>query len=278
MVSPLRFPGWEWLALALSTPVVVYGGAAFHRAALRSARHRGATMDTLISLGTLAAWLWSAVVLVGGLDADTYFEVAAAITTLVLLGRYLETRATSRSGDAIRRLLELGARRRACCGTAGRRSSPVADLRAGDRFVVRPGEIATDGVVEDGTSAVDESLLTGESLPVEVGLRNATATATANASKNARHRGDARATSVDMRICSLAAERHHGAEHREPEKQDRGELVRPGERIVEDVTRDHAGRAGSAPRSQSAARRALRPDAAQPALEPRRGRSKWGGR
>src|SRR3954468_7474428 len=104
MVPPLQFDGWEWLALALSTPVVLWAGAGFHRAALNAARHRGATMETLISIGTLAAWLWSAVVLFGGLDADTYFEVAAAITTLVLLGRYVEARARRRSGDAIRRL------------------------------------------------------------------------------------------------------------------------------------------------------------------------------
>ena len=110
MVPPLRFTGWEWLALALATPVVFYSGLNFHRAALRSARHAAATMDTLISLGTLAAWAWSTVVLVGGLDGDTYFEVAAAITTLILLGRYLEVRAKGRSSQAIRRLLELGAK------------------------------------------------------------------------------------------------------------------------------------------------------------------------
>ncbi|MGZ8695427.1 MAG: cation transporter, partial [Gaiellaceae bacterium] len=110
MVRPVQFAGWEWLALALSTPVVFYSGLGFHRAALRSARHGAATMDTLISLGTLVAWLWSVVVLVGGVDGDVYFEVAAAVTTLILLGRYLEAKAKRRSSAAIRKLLELGAK------------------------------------------------------------------------------------------------------------------------------------------------------------------------
>ena len=98
MVPPLQFSGWEWVAFALSTPVVFYAGLGFHRAALKSARHLAATMDTLISLGTLAAWAWSTVVLVGSISADTYFEVAAVITTLILLGRYLEARAKGRLG------------------------------------------------------------------------------------------------------------------------------------------------------------------------------------
>ena len=102
MVPPLGFGGWEWVALVLSTPVVFYSGIGFHRAAAKSARHAAATMDTLISMGTLAAWLWSAVVLVGGVGTDTYFEVAAVITTLILLGRYLEARVKSRSSEAIR--------------------------------------------------------------------------------------------------------------------------------------------------------------------------------
>ena len=182
MVPALQFSGWEWLALALSTPVVLVAGAGFHRAALNAARHGGATMDTLISIGTLAAFLWSTVVLVAGLDADTYFEVATAVTTLILLGRYLEARARRRSGEAIRRLLELGAKD-ACVLRDGREVLvPVGDLKTGDRFVVRPGEkIATDGVVEEGTSAVDESLLTGESVPVEVGPGSEVAGATVNA-------------------------------------------------------------------------------------------------
>src|SRR5919109_590323 len=159
MVPPLQFAGWEWFALALATPVVLGSGSEFHRAALQSARHLAATMDTLISMGTLAAWLWSTVVLLGGLDADTYFEVAAVITTLILLGRFLEARAKSRSGEAIRRLLELGAREARVLRDGQEVLVPIDALQVGDRFVVRPGErIATDGVVEEGASAIDQSL------------------------------------------------------------------------------------------------------------------------
>jgi Cu+-exporting ATPase len=126
-------------------------------------------MDTLISLGTLAAWTWSAVVLLAGLDADTYFEVGAVITTLILLGRSLEARARRRSGDAIRALLELRAKEARVLRDGVEVVVPVDRLVVGDRFVVRPGEkIATDGVVEEGTSAVDQSMLTGEPMPVEV--------------------------------------------------------------------------------------------------------------
>src|SRR5215218_2696649 len=109
-VPSLQFSGWEWLALVLSTPVVFYAGLGFHRAALRSARHLEATMDTLISLGTFAAWVWSVVVLLASLDTATYFEVAAVVTTLILLGRFLEARAKVRSSAAIRKLLELGSK------------------------------------------------------------------------------------------------------------------------------------------------------------------------
>ena len=169
MVPPLRFTGWEWLALALSTPVVFWSGIGFHRAALRNARHAAATMDTLISMGTLAAWLWSAVVLITGLNTDTYFEVAAVITTLIVLGRYLEARAKSRSSEAIRKLLQLGAKEARILRDGEEVLVPVDQLQVGDRFVVRPGEkIATDGVVEDGASAIDQAMLTGESVPVEV--------------------------------------------------------------------------------------------------------------
>jgi Cu+-exporting ATPase len=170
MVPPLQFEGWEWVAFALATPVVLWSGLPFHRAALMNARHRAATMDTLISIGTLAAWAWSTVVLVAGLDAHTYFEVAAVITTLILLGRYLESRARRRSGDAIRALLQLGAKQARVLRDGEEALVPVEELRVDDRFVVRPGEkIATDGTVEDGASAVDESLLTGEPVPVDVG-------------------------------------------------------------------------------------------------------------
>ena len=106
MASPLQFPGWEWVALGLSTPIVLWAGWQFHRATAQNARHGAATMDTLISIGTLAAWLWSTTVLVGGLDAHTYFEVGGVITTLILLGRYLEARARRRSGQAIRAAIE----------------------------------------------------------------------------------------------------------------------------------------------------------------------------
>ncbi len=169
MIPPLQFQGWEWAALALATPVVLWSGMGFHRAALQSARHLAATMDTLISIGTLAAYLWSAVVLVGGVDADTYFEVAAVITTLILLGRYLEARAKSRSSEAIRALLELGAKEARILRDTGEVSVAIEQVALGDLMVVRPGEkIPTDGVVVEGESAVDQSLLTGESLPVEV--------------------------------------------------------------------------------------------------------------
>jgi P-type Cu+ transporter len=179
MVSPLQFPSWEWVALALSTPVVFYSGIGFHRAALLSARHAAATMDTLISIGTLAAWTWSVVVLVGGIDTATYFEVAAVITTLILLGRSLEGRAKRRSGEAIRSLLEVGAKEARVVRDGEEVLVPVAELQIGDVFTVRPGEkIATDGIVEDGASAVDQSLLTGESVPVEVGPGDEVAGAT----------------------------------------------------------------------------------------------------
>jgi Cu+-exporting ATPase len=169
------------VALALATPVVFWCGLGFHRAALQSARHLAATMDTLISMGTLAAWSWSAAVLVGGLDADTYFEVAAVITTLILLGRYLEARAKGRSSQAIRMLLELGAKEARILRDGSEVSVPLEAVRVDDRFVVRPGEkIATDGVVEEGASAIDRSMLTGESVPVEVGPGAEVAGATIN--------------------------------------------------------------------------------------------------
>jgi Cu+-exporting ATPase len=155
MVGALQFSGWEWVAFALATPVVFWAGWAFHTAAARNLRHRLVTMDTLISLGTLAAWTWSVVALLALKDADTYFEVAAVITTLILLGRFFESRARRRSGEALRALAKL--------------SVPDHSLAVGDVFVVRPGErIATDGVVVEGRSAVDRSLLTGEPVPDEV--------------------------------------------------------------------------------------------------------------
>jgi Cu+-exporting ATPase len=208
MVPALQFEGWELASLVLAEPVVVWGAAPFHRAAWRNLRHGAATMDTLISVGTLAAFGWSVYALVfgsageGGMgmgmeaeegfsltlqrgtgDSQIYLEVAAGVTVFILLGRYLEARARRRSGAALRALLELGAKEVARLDDAGREHRvPIDQLAVGDRFVVRPGEkVATDGVVEEGTSAVDASMLTGESMPVEVGPGDAVTGATVNA-------------------------------------------------------------------------------------------------
>jgi Cu+-exporting ATPase len=189
MAEPLQFDYWQWLSLQLATPVVLWGAWPFHRAALVNLRHGTATMDTLISVGTLAAWGWSVVALFF-LDAgepgmrmsfdllidrseaagSIYLEVAAVVTTFILAGRYFEVRAKRRAGAALRTLLELGAKDVSRLDAEGReRRIPIGELRVGDLFVVRPGEkIATDGIVEEGSSAVDKSLLTGESVPVEV--------------------------------------------------------------------------------------------------------------
>jgi Cu+-exporting ATPase len=181
MLPTLRFPGWQWFSLALATPVVLWAGLPFHRAAVLNLRHRAATMDTLISIGTLAAYGWSVLALLALDEADTYFETAAVITTLILLGRFLEAGARRRSGAAIRALLELGAKEARVLRDGQEELVPVESLRPGDRFVVRPGEkIATDGVVEDGASAIDASMLTGESVPVDVGPRAEVAGATVN--------------------------------------------------------------------------------------------------
>jgi len=182
-VASLRPPGWEWVSLVLATPVVFYAGWPFHRAAATNARHGAATMDTLISVGTLAAWTWSTVVLVAAISTSVYFDTAGAITALILLGRYLEAGAKRRSGEAIRALLELGAKEARVLRDGAEVLVPVGELVAGDRFVVRPGEkVATDGVVESGASAIDQSMLTGESVPVEVGPGDAVAGATLNSS------------------------------------------------------------------------------------------------
>ena len=181
MIPPLRFDGWEWAAFALATPVVLWAGSGFHRAALRNARHRSATMDTLVSIGTLAAWVWSIVALLVLDDADTYFEVAAVITTLILLGRYLEARARRRSSAAIRALLELGAKEAHVLRDGVELAVAIEDVGHGDLLVVRPGEkIPTDGVVVEGDSAVDQSMLTGEPTPVDVGPGSEVAGATVN--------------------------------------------------------------------------------------------------
>jgi P-type Cu+ transporter len=212
MVPGLQFGGWEWLAFALGTPVVLWSGASFHRSALRAARHMGATMDTLVSIGTLAAWGWSAVVLLSGLDADTYFEVGAAVTTLVLLGRRLESRAKRHAGDALRALAELGVKDARVLRDGAEVEVPVERLVVGDLLVVRPGErIAVDGVVEAGESAVDASMLTGEPLPVDV----APGADVAGGSINAHGRLVVRATRVGAdtalaQIARLVAEAQAG--------------------------------------------------------------------
>ena len=183
MASPLHVAGWEWLALALTVPIVAWCGFPIHRAAARAARHGGATMDTLISVGTLSAFGWSVVVLLFVPDGDVYFEVAAVVTTLILLGRWLEQGARRRSGAAIRSLLELGAKDVVVLHHGVETRLPVSELGVGDIFVVRPGErIATDGVVVEGASAVDASMLTGEPVPVEIGPGDPVAGATVNTS------------------------------------------------------------------------------------------------
>jgi Cu+-exporting ATPase len=190
MIEPLQFENWQWLSLQLATPVVLWGGWPFHKAAWQNLRHGAATMDTLISLGTLAALGWSLVALFfldagmpgmtmpfdlvterGAGSEEIYLEVAAVVTTFILAGRYFEARAKRRAGAALEALLDLGAKDVALLDADGNeRRVPAEELAVGDRFVVRPGEkVATDGVVESGSSAVDQSLVTGESVPVEVG-------------------------------------------------------------------------------------------------------------
>jgi Cu+-exporting ATPase len=170
MIEPLQFEYWQWLALALATPVVLWGGRPFHEAAWQSLRHGAATMDTLISVGTLAAWGWSLIALffAGG---HIYLEVAAVVTTFILAGRYFEARAKRRAGAALEALLDLGAKDVAVLDERGEETRVAIErLAVGDRFVVRPGEkVATDGIVESGSSAIDRALVTGESVPVEVG-------------------------------------------------------------------------------------------------------------
>jgi len=183
MIPALQFDGWEWVALALATPVVVWGAWPFHRAAWSGARHGSATMDTLISLGVSAAWLWSVYALLFDGSQDVYLEVASGTTGAILAGRYLEASAKRHAGAAVAALLELGAKDVAVLGENGAEHRvPIEALQPGDRFVVRPGEkVATDGIVEEGASAVDQSLLTGESVPVEKQPGDEVAGATINA-------------------------------------------------------------------------------------------------
>jgi len=198
MVSALQFDNWQWLSLALVSPVVIWGGLPFHRAAWANLRHGAATMDTLISLGTLAAYLWSLYALFlgdagmndmrmtfelipkAGAGADQiYLETAGVVTTFLLAGRYFEARAKRRAGAALTALLELGAKD---VELAGGRRIPIDQLEVGDRFTVRPGEkVAADGIVETGVSAIDMSMLTGESVPVEVEPGSRVVGATVNA-------------------------------------------------------------------------------------------------
>jgi Cu+-exporting ATPase len=182
MAGGVQTTGRDWIALALTLPVVVWCGWPIHRAALRSLRHGTATMDTLISMGVAAALGWSVVaLLVPSWTDHLYLEVAAGVTLFILLGRYLEARAKRRASSALRALATGGVRDVAVLGDDGEHRVPLRELRVGDVFVVRPGElIATDGVVREGHSAVDRSLLTGESMPVEVGPDDAVTGATVN--------------------------------------------------------------------------------------------------
>ncbi|PWN04352.1 heavy metal translocating P-type ATPase [Nocardioides silvaticus] len=203
MIPALQFTNWQWLSLTLAAPVVAWGAWPFHKAAWTNLRHGTSTMDTLISLGTLAALGWSLYALFWGTagtpgmthpfeltiqrsdgSGNIYLEAAAGVTTFILAGRYFEQRSKRRAGAALRALLELGAKEVAVLGPDGVTETkiPVDQLAVGNRFVVRPGEkIATDGVIERGTSAVDASMLTGESVPVEVGEGDAVVGATVNA-------------------------------------------------------------------------------------------------
>jgi len=169
MVMAWQFPGWQPLVLALATPIVFWGGYPFHRAALNSARHGTSTMDTLVSIGTLAAYLWSAFIVITGSAGHVYFEVAAAVTVFLLAGRYSEAKAKRSAGSALRALLSLGAKEATVVRDGEEVRIPAGELAVGDVIVVRPGErVATDGVVIEGASALDTSAMTGESVPVDV--------------------------------------------------------------------------------------------------------------
>jgi len=202
MIPAIQFTYWQWASLALATPVVVWGAWPFHRAAWANLRHGAATMDTLISLGTSAAFLWSLYALFLGTAGhpgmthgfelaltpgdgagSIYLEVAAGVTVFILAGRYAELRAKRRSGAALRALLELGAKDVVALRDGAEQRLPIDQLRVGDEFVVRPGEkVAADGIIVAGASAVDASMLTGESVPVEVGEGDAVTGASLNTS------------------------------------------------------------------------------------------------
>ncbi|WP_405440492.1 heavy metal translocating P-type ATPase [Streptomyces avidinii] len=202
MVPALQFDNWQWLSLTLAAPVVIWGGLPFHKAAWTNARHGAATMDTLVSVGTLAAFAWSLWALFFGhagmpgmrhgfdfgisrTDGSSaiYLEVAAGVVSFILLGRYLEARSKRKAGAALRALMELGAKDVVVLRAGQEVRIPVGSLAVGDRFVVRPGEkIATDGTVVEGSSAVDASMLTGESVPVDVTAGDSVTGATVNTS------------------------------------------------------------------------------------------------
>ncbi|MFI0137187.1 heavy metal translocating P-type ATPase [Streptomyces luteogriseus] len=222
MVPALQFDNWQWLSLTLAAPVVVWGGLPFHRAAWTNARHGAATMDTLVSLGTLAAFGWSLWALFLG-DAgmpgmrhpfaftvtrgdgasSIYLEVASGVTVFILLGRYLEARSKRRAGAALRALMELGAKDVAVLRDGREVRIPAQRLTVGDRFVVRPGEkIATDGTVVEGASAVDASMLTGESVPVDVAVGDQVTGATVNA--GGRLVVEATRVGADTRLARMA--------------------------------------------------------------------------
>ncbi|MGW9134630.1 heavy metal translocating P-type ATPase [Streptomyces sp. NPDC055681] len=201
MIPALQFMYWQWLSLTLTAPVVTYAAWPFHRAAWTNARHGAATMDTLISVGTSAAFLWSVWALFFGMAGmpgmthpfeltigrsdgagNIYLEAAAGVTAFILAGRWFEARSKRKAGAALRTLLELGAKEVTVLRDGREVTVPTAELQVGDRFLVRPGEkIATDGTVTEGASAVDASMLTGESVPVEVGVGDAVTGATLNA-------------------------------------------------------------------------------------------------
>ncbi|GAA2336906.1 heavy metal translocating P-type ATPase [Streptomyces kunmingensis] len=223
MIPALQFDNWQWLSLTLAAPVVVWGGLPFHRAAWTNARHGAATMDTLVSLGTLAAFGWSLWALFlgdagmpgmrhgftfvterGGASSTIYLEVASGVVTFILVGRCLEARARRSAGAALRALLELGAKDVALLAADGTEVRVPADrLAPGDRFVVRPGEkIATDGTVVEGVSAVDASVLTGESVPVDVAVGSAVTGATVNA--GGRLVVEATRVGADTRLAQMA--------------------------------------------------------------------------
>ena len=178
MVMAWQFPGWQWWVLALATPIVFWGGYPFHSAALNSARHGTSTMDTLVSIGTLAAYFWSAFVVITGAathgHGHVYFEVAAAVTVFLLAGRYSEAEAKRSAGSALRALMSLGAKEATVLRDGDEVRISAAELVVGDVLVVRPGErVATDGTVIEGSSALDTSAMTGESVPADVSVGDA---------------------------------------------------------------------------------------------------------